>query len=488
MKQTIKLMTLIISALTALCTYAKVPDYLKECTKIHCNLADDNYLKITYQETKNRLYHSFKPWDQTSNKITGTVWCNSSNFLKLDSLESGKNMYSSQTHISNDKLLYVNYGKTELSAVSKDMHNAITFKTARYTPSYILNYFVKENITLSPLSNKDYAIYEYKTENRIVKLFIKTSDNTLNKVTILEFDDLYGDILTSYSYKNYKIINETKCPSLVEVSKYNGHVSETVSIENAEITSEVEFIIEKPELFSFQEEVESPSPEINTVQYNKNLYFIELKHTDDRVLLVEFKDFLLIAEAPLNSENGELIIAEAKKVAPNKPIKYFVFGHFHNHYTGGLRAFVHEEATILHSESNQEFVKYLVNTSHSLNSDKLELEPKELKLELVGQKKVITDGEFTMEIHFIGEKSAHTIDYLIYYFPSDKLLFQDDLVWIKKDQEIAKAGARQVGLYNAVKELELDIDTIIQSWPLNNYGVKTVIPYVELEQSIGIEE
>jgi hypothetical protein len=55
-----------------------------------------------------------------------------------------------------------------------------------------------------------------------------------------------------------------------------------------------------------------------------------------------------------------------------------------------------------------------------------------------------------MVVYFIGQKSQHTKDYLIYYFPKEKLLFEDDLVRIAKEGEMKKAGGRQAGLYNAI--------------------------------------
>ena len=99
----------------------------------------------------------------------------------------------------------------------------------------------------------------------------------------------------------------------------------------------------------------------------------------------------------------------------------------------------------------------------------------------------VTDGEFEMKIYFIGEKSQHTNDYLIYYFPTEKLLFEDDLVKIAREGEVKKASGRQVGLYNAIMELGLKIDVIIQSWPVKDYGLKTVIPFTDLEKSMNIE-
>jgi len=38
---------------------------------------------------------------------------------------------------------------------------------------------------------------------------------------------------------------------------------------------------------------------------------------------------------------------------------------------------------------------------------------------------------------------------------------------------------------DAIKELKLDVKTIIQSWPVADYGVKTVIPFEDLEKSMG---
>ena len=122
-----------------------------------------------------------------------------------------------------------------------------------------------------------------------------------------------------------------------------------------------------------------------------------------------------------------------------------------------------------------------------MNPDSLELQPKPLKIQEVKDSTTITDGKFVMKIYFIGKKSEHTNDYLIYYFPTEKLLFEDDLVWIGKTGEIQKAGGRQAGLYNAIKELGLDIKTIVQSWPVADYGVKTIIPFADLQKSMEIK-
>jgi hypothetical protein len=88
-------------------------------------------------------------------------------------------------------------------------------------------------------------------------------------------------------------------------------------------------------------------------------------------------------------------------------------------------------------------------------------------------------------IYLIGDKSVHTNDYLLFYFPAERLLLEGDLAWIPQDGELKKAGKRQAGLYNSIKELGIPVDTICQQWPVGNrYEVKSVFPFSELEESV----
>jgi glyoxylase-like metal-dependent hydrolase (beta-lactamase superfamily II) len=228
-------------------------------------------------------------------------------------------------------------------------------------------------------------------------------------------------------------------------------------------------------------------PDISIEKYSDNIHFVLLKHTDGRAMIVEFADFLVVTEAPLNSENGELIIQEARKIAPGKPIKYFLFSHFHPDYTGGMRSFVHAGATVLCCSTDVPYVTYLAAAPHSLQPDNLEREPVALKTEEINDTKVITDGKYTMNIYFMGDKSEHTNDYLLYYFPKEKMLFEGDLAFISKEGPPQKASKRQAGLYNAIKEIGIDVQTVSQSWPAENYGVKWQFPFAELEQSVNVK-
>jgi flavorubredoxin len=65
-------------------------------------------------------------------------------------------------------------------------------------------------------------------------------------------------------------------------------------------------------------------------------------------LAVEFADHILIFEpGPQNEARSQAIIAEAKKVIPNKPVRYGVISHITSDHTGGLENVVAEGITIV---------------------------------------------------------------------------------------------------------------------------------------------
>ena len=52
---------------------------------------------------------------------------------------------------------------------------------------------------------------------------------------------------------------------------------------------------------------------------------------------------------------------------------------------------------------------------------------------------------------------------------------------------IKKAWKGQQGLYNAIKDLGLDVHTIVQSWPISKYGTKCEFPFSDLEASMNVK-
>ncbi len=94
-------------------------------------------------------------------------------------------------------------------------------------------------------------------------------------------------------------------------------------------------------------------------------------------LIVEFKDYIMMLEAGQSEARALAYIAEAKKLIPNKPIRYVMNTHPHSDHTGGLPAMVAEGATIITQKNNEVFFERALNTPRTLLNDTLAKNPEE---------------------------------------------------------------------------------------------------------------
>jgi hypothetical protein len=67
-------------------------------------------------------------------------------------------------------------------------------------------------------------------------------------------------------------------------------------------------------------------------------------------VLVEFKDFVAVVEAPQNEARSLAVIEEANRLVPNKLIRYVVNTHHHFDHAGGLRTYLSQGTTLITHE------------------------------------------------------------------------------------------------------------------------------------------
>jgi glyoxylase-like metal-dependent hydrolase (beta-lactamase superfamily II) len=144
-------------------------------------------------------------------------------------------------------------------------------------------------------------------------------------------------------------------------------------------------------------------------------------------LAVEFNDHILIFEpAGQNEARAQAIIAEAKRVIPNKPIRYGVLSHHHFDHTSGIGAVVAEGITIVTHEVNKEFFEKALSGPRTLAPDAMARSGKKPVIETVGDKRVFTDGTQTVEIHNI-KGLPHADGMLVAYVPSARIVAYADM-------------------------------------------------------------
>ena len=145
-------------------------------------------------------------------------------------------------------------------------------------------------------------------------------------------------------------------------------------------------------------------------------------------LAVEFADHIVLFEpGPQNEARAQAIIAEAKKVIPNKPIRYGIISHHHFDHTSGLPAVVAEGITIFTPEVNKAFLMNALSGPRTLAPDSLSKSGKKPVIEgFTGDKRVFQDATRTLEVHVI-KGLPHADGLVIGYLPKEKILVYADM-------------------------------------------------------------
>jgi glyoxylase-like metal-dependent hydrolase (beta-lactamase superfamily II) len=215
----------------------------------------------------------------------------------------------------------------------------------------------------------------------------------------------------------------------------------------------------------------------------EGLYTISLEHLDNRTMFLEMPDYVVAFEAPLDSPTGELLVETIEATTHQKPIRYLLVSHHHPDYVGGFRPFVARGVHVITTPGNVDYLDSLARAPRTLAPDALARAPVAPIIETVQKKRVIGEGARTIEIYDIGPYTGHTDEYLIYYLPFQRLLFEGDLIGMKPGP-VSRAGKRAMGLLQAIDDLHLDVDQIHESWPLKDRA--KMVPIGTLRQMVEL--
>ena len=177
---------------------------------------------------------------------------------------------------------------------------------------------------------------------------------------------------------------------------------------------------------------------------------------------IEFDNYVTVIEAPLNEERSLAVIDELNRLIPNKPIRFIVTTHHHWDHLGGLRAFVHEGATVITHDSNKPYYQEVLRAGiWTLEPDRFSLHPPEewsegYIFETLNEKYVLADRTTTVELYNV-QGLAHAAGMLIAYIPDEKIVVQADLYFPAASTPNASART----FHRNLQRLDLDVETIV---------------------------
>jgi glyoxylase-like metal-dependent hydrolase (beta-lactamase superfamily II) len=196
-------------------------------------------------------------------------------------------------------------------------------------------------------------------------------------------------------------------------------------------------------------------------------------------VVIEMKDHVIVVEAPLNDERATAVIAEARRLAPGKPIRPVINSHHHFDHSGGLRAFAAEGIGVITHESNRAFFESALMAPATMTPDKQQGARRQVAVEGVRDRHMLTDGTRTVEIHHMAG-NTHADGMLIVYLPKERLLIQADAFTPGPPNAPAPAimNPLSVNLADNITRLNLAVDRLL---PLHG----RIVPLAELNRAIG---
>jgi glyoxylase-like metal-dependent hydrolase (beta-lactamase superfamily II) len=242
------------------------------------------------------------------------------------------------------------------------------------------------------------------------------ADNLLTKINTWMPNPILGDTLIETTYSSYKDFGGIKFPTRIG-QKQGGFPTLDLTVSDVHPNAPVP-------------EIRVPGPpqpaKVESQKIADGVWYLA-GTPDPNSQVVEFKDFIVTIESSVTEGRALANIAEAKRLVPNKPIRYHVNSHHHSDHAAGLRANVVEGATIITHEMNKKFYEDTVLKSpHTLEPDLFSQNPKPAKFIWVKDKYVITDGDRTLDIYYV-RGAGHTDNLLMSYLPKEKILFITDI-------------------------------------------------------------
>jgi glyoxylase-like metal-dependent hydrolase (beta-lactamase superfamily II) len=333
------------------------------------------------------------------------------------------------------------------------------------TPHGVLKAAAKNNATVKWQGEgaKKTAILSFTEPGQFTARVSLDPKFLVSKVESRLPDPVLGEVSAVALYSNYMKFGQVQFPTKIKQSQ-GGATTLDLTVKEFVANPAVDIPVPEP--------VRAATERVTTDKVADGVWYIAggTHHS----VAIEMKDHMILVEAPLSDARTLPVLAEVKKLAPGKPIRFMINSHNHFDHSGGVRAAASEGATIVAHSSAKAFFEKALAAPSKIAPDALAKSGKKAKVMGVGDKQVMKDGMRTVEIHQI-KNSVHGEAFLMVYLPKEKLLVEADAYTpLPPNAPVPEvANANNVNLIDNIHRLKLSVEKIL---PLHG----RVVPLAEL--------
>lgn len=317
-------------------------------------------------------------------------------------------------------------------------------------------------------SGRSYTTLSFAEPGRFTATAWIDTDGLVARVDSRHPHPVTGDTDVTTTYSDYRDHGGVKFPSRIRQSQGGFPV---LDLEVKEVQANAPSGIETPALVTAFAERATSEPAAEGVWF--------IAGGSHNSVLIEMKDHLVLVEAPLYDGRTAAVLAEAKRLVPNKPVRYAINSHHHFDHAGGLRTAAADGATLVTSAAARPYFERVLANPNRIAPDLLAKSGRVPQVMGVAGKQVMNDGARTVEVHEI-QGSVHAQGFLMVYLPKEKLVIQADAYTpaAPNSPPPAQPNANHVNLVQNLERLGLAVDRIL---PLHG----RMVPLAELHAAIG---
>jgi glyoxylase-like metal-dependent hydrolase (beta-lactamase superfamily II) len=293
------------------------------------------------------------------------------------------------------------------------------------------------------------ALNKFKVEGLL------NAQNLVEWVQILFDNAVLGDMTFEAAFSDYKDFGGVKFPTRI-VQREGGYPVLDVNITDVKPNAAAN--IEVPPNIAG---MKPPAPHvIKPEKLADGVWSLPVDERDHSIA-VEFKDHIVVVEAPDSDELSVPAIDAIKKIIPGKPIRYVINTHTHFDHAGGLRAYAAEGATIVTQRDNIPFYEQVWTYPRTISPDRLAKSGRKPMLEAVVGSRIFSDGSRQLiAYHYAG--NMHNAGMLMVYLPKERILIEADSYNPPANANTPPAGLPNlVHFFEAVERLRLNVDQVV---------------------------
>jgi glyoxylase-like metal-dependent hydrolase (beta-lactamase superfamily II) len=333
--------------------------------------------------------------------------------------------------------------------------------TATDMPVLLIRQALERSNTLRYLGDamvdgrRQHAVSYTTTEGDPVTLFFDEGTRLLTRREEMGAGSL-GDEIDGARFSEYDTVAGFVVPRRMEM-RWNGILTAQHRLASFAASAEV-----PDSLFAVPAGYTAPAPggPPTVVKVAEGVFFVERIAGGYRSLVVDTDEGVVVVDAPVSPEASEAAAALIERTLPGRPIRFAVITHHHNDHVRGIPAYAARGATILVGPGSDAYLQRLISAPRTLGRIGVAPAPARPPVfEVLAGRRTIGRGERAVQILNVGPTS-HAASMLAVYVPSQKLLFQGDLLRINEHGGPVVSPQATRDLDGIVRRFRLDVQTI----------------------------